>query len=278
MCWSYKVSATFTSVEVALILFLLIRSRISVDPFVRKQWLVLPSLMSVCVMEAIEAFVWSRPDELISVYDTILPNTTCAKWNQRLTVFVWIFLLPLQPLWVIMPCRRVGSSKNWQILQVPEFLAIVFAAANCFMYLISFVPQIESMMIHRTLSDSGFKSYHHNETCTYLGASGHHLHWAYGLADTYVTPNGFTYFLLWLSVLYARPLRFAAGIYLFAAGVFFTQLVYFKLSWEAGSVWCWTAMFIFVYFAVQPYVLPCKTTPNQRDEMYGLLEETKTGR
>jgi len=208
-------------------------------------------------MEMIEAYVWAHPDELVPIQESSQGTRTCSKVNQRLTVFLWLFILPWQPLCVIIPCRRVGHPDNRQLLKVPEFLAIVYGFCNLFLYLVSSLPQLSSNMIYRSLAESNFKSYLHTETCTYLGASGHHLQWAYSLPDMFLAPNGYTYFLLWLSVAFARPLRYAAGIFLVAVAIFFVQFIYFDLSWEAGSVWCWAAIILHVYAAVQPYVLPC---------------------
>jgi hypothetical protein len=252
MCWSYNVSIAFASIEAAIIAFILVRSRFSIDPFLRKQWLLVPGLTSIWAMEVVEAMLWSRPEELISVRDTIDPSVACARFNQRLTVFIWLAILPWQPLWVIIPCRRVGHKDNRLLLQVPEFLAVVSAVAHIFFYMVS--------KSDRTLADSNFKSYLHSETCTYLGISGHHLHWTLSTQDSYFAPNLFVYILLWLSVVYARPKRFAAGILLFSLTVFAIQLLYFDMSFEAASVWCWLSMIKFVYFAIQPYVLPCTTS------------------
>jgi hypothetical protein len=259
MCWSYSVSVMFTSIELVLIMFIVIRSRVSADPFVRKQWLLLPALVSICAMEGIEAFVWSRPDDLVSTLQTATEMGACAKWNHRVTMFTWLFILPWQPLWVILPCRRVGSPDNRLLLQVPEFFAIVLAVIHSLLFLMValFPHELGSAALHTSLADSNFKSYLHKETCTYLGATGHHLHWCISTADTYLTPNAFTYFLLWSSVAFAKPKRFAGGVFLFVLGMFLLQLAYFEGSWEAGSVWCWSAMVLFLYFALQPYLLPC---------------------
>jgi len=161
MCWSYEVSIAFSSIEALLISFILIRSRLSTDPYVRKQWLLLPALTGICVMEAIEAYVWSRPDELIPIQETA-SSKICARVNHRLTLFVWLCILPWQPLWVVMPCRRVGHPDNRLLLKVPEFLCIVFALSSCALYLISSLPQ--QHFARRTLADSFYKSYLHNES------------------------------------------------------------------------------------------------------------------
>lgn len=198
MCWSYNVSLTFFSIELALIVFLSVRSRISTNPFVRKQWLLLPALVSICAMEGIESYIWSD-DSLISVQDTANDDgdpsailKRCSKWNHLLTVFTWLFILPFQPLWAIIPCRRVGNPENRLLLQVPEFLAIISAVANVLVYLTTCLFPGTFGRHTTPLVDSNFKSYFHTETCTYLGASGHHLQWTFAIADTYLTPNAFS--------------------------------------------------------------------------------------
>jgi len=290
MCWSHDVSVIFASVEAILIVFIAIRSRLSTDPYIRKQYLILPILISVFLVELIEAYLWTDPD-LVSVTDVdvdvgdgsenqLHAHHVCSKWNHRLTVILCCFILPWQPLWVIVPCRRVGHPSNRQLLKVSEFSAILFGVAFDALYVASLLqlvlpnanddddtssssssysssPLFDYAYTYRTLSDSNYKSYLHSETCTFLGRSGHHLHWAFAIPDTYVTPNGFTYLLLWLSVIFCRPRRFVAGIMLLCLGIFVVQFLYLGSSWEAGSVWCWSAMIGFVYVAIQPYVLPC---------------------
>ena len=212
-------------------------------------------------MEAIEAYIWSKPEDLLSVTDTtqaIYPR--CSKSNYRLTVFVWIFILPWQPFLVIMPCRHAGDKETQTLLKVPEYLAIIFGVANTLLYCLSSAlsRSLNTAFQFQHLSSSNLKSYLHNETCTYIGSSGNHLHWTYQFPGHFMAPNPFTYSLLWLSVVFAKPKRFAAGIFVFELLQFLALLVYFDFSFEAGSVWCWSAMIMFLYFVFQPYLLPCK--------------------
>jgi hypothetical protein len=255
MCWNRNVSAAFATFEMAAILFIFIRSRLSSNHYVRRQWLVLPALGSICVMEIIEWMIWSRPEELISILDA--SSTTCSERNRKLTLFTWLALLPWQPLLTIMPCRRVGSTRNQELLKVPEMLAVVFAVTHFLGFL--YVAFDANHPLVRPLEQSNYHSYIHSQSCIYVGQKGH-LHWTLRIADTYITPNAFTYALLWTSIAYARPLRFAAGIFLAALVVFVCQLVYFGLSFEAGSVWCWTAGVLCLYFIGQPYLLPIDKT------------------
>lgn len=286
MCWNQSISTLFTITESTLIIFLFIRSRLSHNKWVRSQWLLLPSLLGICIMEGIEAYIWSLNNQLSldssneyhplllqSIQETTGTTTSkCDKWNSRLTTFTWLFILPWQPLWVIFPCRRVGSTKNKILLYVPEVLAILFGLSNTFFWVLTTMfidndnndnEQSQQQLLYlQSLQESYYKSYLHTETCTYIGLSGQHLHWSYRFPNTFITPNAFTYALLWFSIIVTKPKRFAAGIYLIALGIFIIQLIYFQLSFEAGSVWCWSAIFIFIYFIIQPYIFPCNNDDN----------------
>lgn len=250
MCYSREVSIAFAVFETAAILFIFCRSRRSRNPFVKKQILVLPGLISVCTMEVIEAIVWSRPEELTSILEA--DSRMCPERNKRLTLFTFMFLLPWQPFHVIFSCRRAGHPRNRELLRVPEMLAIVYAIAQWLAYIYTSLQENPPV---RNIRESRYISSMHDQTCMYIGTSGH-LHWTLRIADTYLTPNAFTYALLWISVAYARPLSFAAGIFLVALAMFAGQLVYFGLSFETGSVWCWAAIVLSIYFCLQPYLLP----------------------
>lgn len=266
--------------EALAILLIALRSRISNDPWIRRQWLLLPGLVTICAMEAIEAFLWYHEESLLAPIEqsTIRP---CAARNHGLTVLAWTCLLPWQPLWVIFPCRRANpdDTVNRLRLQLPETLAVVFALCHCLVfgvtYYLSHMGSLARLPL-QSLQDSHYQSYLHFDTFTYVGRSGHHLHWAVALMDTWGTPNAFTYALLWLSIVGARPRRFASTIYLALMALFAVQIVWFQGSWEAGSVWCWAAGLIFGYFLVQPYVWPCRTeeekvitmTRDQKENVY----------
>ena len=273
MCWSYEASAAFATIEAAIAVFLFIRARHASNAYTRKQWMLLPSLLSICAMEFIEAYLWSHPEELLSVRETEEGSpeivTRCSTINRRLSIFIWLFILPWQPLWVIAPCRRIGEPSNFLLLKVPEMLAIFFGVSNAVWYLASlYFPADGSALPRRNLSDWAFKSYLHSETCTYIGASGTHLHWTFSIPDTYLTPNAFTYYCLWLSVVFAKPARFASGAFIANLFMFSLLLVYYGLSFEAGSVWCFSVITLFLYFVLQPYLLPCKTESELEDNEF----------
>jgi hypothetical protein len=106
------------------------------------------------------------------------------------------------------------------------------------------------------VSRSNYMGFAHNETCAYIGRSGHHLHWTSAYADTHMSPNTFAYVLLWIPLVFARPLRFCALPFLLMLGVFGFQLYALNGSYEAGSIWCWSALNVHIYFLVQPHIWP----------------------
>ena len=133
---------------------------------------------------------------------------TCSKFIQRLnlTLFLWMIILPWQPLLVICPCRRVLPKTKWLVFPVPEYLAICFAVSHIFMYAMTHVTS-HSFFADAPLGDDWFGIFH-NETCTFVDT--HHFHWMIARPDIFLTPNAFTYFAIWSTCLFARPPAFAA--------------------------------------------------------------------
>jgi hypothetical protein len=91
------------------------------------------------------------------------------------------------------------------------------------------------------------------QTCTFLGLYGH-LHWVWKLSSFYLMPSAWSYIILMLAAVAAKP------FYLFSAPILFMLVLYgvftisFKGSYEAGSVWCWSALAFYTYLIIQPYV------------------------
>ena len=215
------------------------------------------SIKSFCclkAMEIIEAILWSRPDDLVYIENSEVQN--CSLRNKHFTLAAWVFILFWQPFFAIYSCRRSGKSENWKLLMVPEKLSVLFGLS----ILASYIYTISSSqpVLLRRLADSEYRSYMNNNTCTYIGKGGH-FHWTLANVDSYLVPNSYTYALLWFSCACARPWRLFSGILLFGLSLFIFFLVQFHGSFEAGSVWCWSAMIMFVYVAIQPYALPVLT-------------------
>lgn len=232
-------------------------------------------LVTVSLVELIEGFIWQ--DEPVSI--VYADSHVCSRRNQALTLVIVLGLLPWQPFLVICPCRRVGEARNRDLLQVPEGMAFLFGVAVSVTYVLTqilgppfFVTRsimVEVPNLQDDLSHRYYKNLFHTQTCSFVGESGRHLHWTMALADTWWTPNGWTYMMLWLSVVVARPWAFASGIITAIMVLFLTLVVQFEGSFEAGSVWCWSAVVFSSYFVVQPYIFPCKpsiTTHSEHNE------------
>jgi hypothetical protein len=83
-------------------------------------------------------------------------------------------------------------------------------------------------------------------TCTLRGKF-RHLHWVFKASANFMLPNGFAYVFMMLPPLLAEPSRLLAaplGAYLAVFAGLFCAMDY---SFEAGSVWCWSAVGLHAY-------------------------------
>jgi len=177
----------------------------------------------------------------------------CSARNKRLTLIVWLCIIPFQPFFVTYCCRRSGDARNWSLFYIPERLSLMFAASMVASYLYTITSPSTPL---RTLVDTNYMSYMNEETCSYIGKGGRHIHWTVAQPDSYLVPNAFTYCLLWASCAFARPIRLFSGILLFGISLFVLFLSIFHGGFEAGSVWCWSAIILMFYLLLQPYLLP----------------------
>jgi len=254
MCWSFEVSVLFAAAEFSLLTLVWLRARRSAsDPWLRGQLLLLPLMGSICLVEMLEALLWLEDKDLIPAVAS--SQRTCSSYNKRLTLVIFLVILPWQPFFLIAPTRRVGHGRNRDLLLGSEILSLVYAISFVGFYFAGFlIPWIGDL--RRSLEESSFTGCFHTETCTFLGKHGR-LHWTFGSPDTYVAPNIYTYTLLWIPVCLARPIRFSAGIILFMWSLSIFWLMYYEMSFESGSVWCWSGFLACLYFFLQPYILPC---------------------
>ncbi len=202
-------------------------------------------------IEILEGILWSQPQDLVPVENST--QQTCSLRNKCLTLIAWLFIIFWQPYFAIFACRRGGRHRNWTLLEVPEKLSLLFGMSMIASYLYTITSAKTALL--RTLADSDYLSYLNTETCTYLGRGGH-FHWTLASADSFIVPNSYTYALLWFSCSFARPLRLFSGILFFGLVLFMMFLVELGGSFEAGSVWCWSAIILILYITVQPYLLP----------------------
>lgn len=258
MCWSYRSSISFAAAEAFFIHVITIRALLSPDIYIRQQLHMIPMTLSILAIEVIEAFLWAHPEEIIPI-EKSQSQIACPKRNRDLTLAAWVIIF-FQPFFVMYSCRRSGSPQNLRLFIIPEKLSILFGLSFIAVYIYTNSISFESVWRH-SLEDSSYKSYTNDKTCTYIGKNGH-LQWTIATLDSFFTPNAYTYSILWSSCIFAKPLRLFSGILMFGLFLFVFFLFELRGSFEAGSVWCWSAMILHLYLVVQPYRLPVKDSEN----------------
>ena len=255
MCFSFAASTCAAIVE--LICFLIVANRAyrSKTQEVRDQLLILPMLASVIAIELIESILWWRSEELKSIH--VSDSAKCSAPNRNLTLVIWTAVLPWQPFWAIFACRRSGTSRNQELLRVPEFLAFVFGCVCATSFLFANILP-EEPQFRKFFRSSKNTSYLNYQTCTYIGETGS-LHWTIKAFDYFMTPNAFTYVLLSISVAFARPWRLFSGILMFMLFILSGLLLAKHGSFESGSEWCFSALILFIWLVVQPLAFPYKS-------------------
>lgn len=252
MCFSLAASTSAALFELACLGIIADRAYRSKIQVVREQLLILPLLASIVAMELIEAILWWKAEELGSIY--LSDSTRCSTMNRNLSIIIWLAILPWQPLWGIFACRRSGSSKNLELLRVPEFLAFLFGLVSVILFVFGiFLP--EEPRFQKFFRSTQNTSYMNFQTCTYIGGKGS-LHWTVKFFDYFMTPNAFTYALLSTSVAFARPWRLFSGILMFMQLILAVLLIVKSGSFEAGSEWCFSTLIVFVWLVVQPWFFP----------------------
>ena len=260
MCWSLEASIISAVVEFVLIGGITIRAVRSSNPYVRGQLWLLPILLSIATIEAIEALLWMDED-MVSITES--SNNSCSRWNRNLTLTIFLGLMPWQPFTILAGTRRTGDKRNRDLLLAPELLALFYAMTFVGTYLVTSLPFLRQdyfadKLPLRSLESTNYTSCFHTTTCTYIGLHGR-LHWALASPDAYSTPNTFACTMLWLAVAVARPLRLSAGLWLSLwAWMVFLLLFPLEMTFESGSVWCWSGIAASIYVVLQPYVLPCR--------------------
>jgi len=274
MCWSGKSSVTFATAEAFFIYFITIRALLSKDRYIRQQLHVIPMALSILAIEVIDALLWARPEEMIPI-EKSQSQITCPARNRALTLAAFSIIF-FQPFLVLYSCRRSGSPQNLSLFMIPEKLSILFGLSFLAVYICAIsISSESSVWLRKVVADTSYKSYTNDKTCTYIGRYGHHLQWTIATLDSFFTPNAYTYSLLWISCIFARPRRLFSGIFAFGLFLFIFFLVQLGGSFEAGSVWCWSGIILHLYLIVQPYLLPIKDSECGSDFSLGTASKEK---
>ena len=181
----------------------------------------------------------------------------------------------MQPYSVIFAARKSGDPNNDRALLISQNMSVLFGLAAIGMHLHAgyFIEDPDNTLPR--MHESQFKSYLNRDTCTYIGLHGH-LHWTIVMADTILMPNAFAYAMLFLSTAFARPKQIVAVPSFIMMLIFFLQSIWFEGSFEAGSIWCFTAIVVFVYYIIQPWRWPRVSGLSEAQE-YHLLPLKRSG-
>ncbi len=243
MCWSQGVSWGFAIAEALSLAWLCRHS----DGFARPVRHLRPLLASICFVEVAEACIW--PTVSKTVFASALGG--CSAANRLLTLAVFANL-SLQPLLANLAAlalarreraRPLGEAREAvEAFRITSLMAAALAAALFAALALGEVGEADLLPFEAT----GRRGMHGEETCSLLGARGH-LHWVFKMSANFMLPNGFAYMLMMVPPLFARPRHLLAaplGAYLAVFAALFSSMGY---SFEAGSVWCWSAIGLHCY-------------------------------
>lgn len=247
MCWSLEVSLAFASAELIALAFIAWRcaTQAHASPAIASQRYWLPAMVSIASIELLEVLLWAEGDSLTPITEAV--HATCTARNARLTRALGL-LIYWQPLAFIWACQHGGDPSNRERLLAPQWMAVAMGVA-CLVAL--GLGERAGVEVHDAAL-SHFRSFASRRTCTYIGRHGH-LHWTFRMAAGHLLPNTFSYLLLTSTCVLARPaaIRVVVSLYLLA---YIGCLAALDWSFEASSVWCWSAIVIYAAFIVQPYV------------------------
>jgi hypothetical protein len=202
------------------------------------------------LVEVVEALLWKRPLDLMPV--EMAGSDQCSARNAFLTAIIFLCSIAWQPFLVLLPCRRTGCHSNFELLRLPEMLAASFGVLMVFFWVYTLLlehPKLVSLAQHE------YFSYRGQDTCTYIGRHGH-LQWSIALVESTWLPKGRAYLFLFGCCALARPFQLFGGLVFGMTAFYMLQLAYYE-TFEAASLWCWSALLAFLYCTIQPYVLPC---------------------
>jgi hypothetical protein len=229
MCWSQQISWGFALVEAISLMCLW---RLS-NGFTRHARHLQPLLISIWTIELFEACIWPNVDLGGSTHGN------CNTTNRFLTWMIFVNL-SLQPLLVNIAALHIQPYR--EVFKVTSFMAAIATLCYLIALMLGEVGEVDLMSFAATR----YLGMHGTETCSFLG-SYNHLHWVFKISANFMLPNGYTYIFMMLPPLISKPWHLLAaplGAYLLLFAALFYSMGY---SFEAGSVWCWSAIGLHLY-------------------------------
>jgi len=250
MCWSFSVSLAFATLEAICLSFLVWRwyKKSEESKVIRDQLFVFPLLFTILFVEIAEVMLWSEGEKLRRISEAA--DSSCTTWNTCITRFICV-LVGAQPFFCVVAGRYTGVKENDEMLK-PLFYISFFNFLAWMVFL--FWGETANFELGN-IQQSNFLGMHNFQTCTFVGVHGH-LHWLFKISEFYLAPNCYAYLLIVLQVIItARPWTAVSGPVTSMLLILSIILAVFKASFEAGSVWCWSGMVLFLIFIIQPYIL-----------------------
>lgn len=222
----------------------------------RDRW-ILPLALSVTAIEAIEVIMWlSNP---LDFSETNL-STPCSNTNVSSTIAAYFILLSQPVLDGIFLSTSTSGHLKGKLMNIYWIIAftVVFAAFGSFLF-----SYFQLGLNHLTIQEINDPNIiFSNKTCTYVGPYGHLL-WQFSMTDLFI-PNivEASYFILSLSWFLYKPFKIGALFFIGLNGLLIANMIFFNGSKESYSVWCWQAIFIYLFFIFEPILLDTTSKDN----------------
>ena len=260
MCWSAPVAASFAAFEFVSLVIIACRVRYAAAKWrgPADLW-ILPLLSTILAIELLEAIAWGldvvdplpTDEEALEVY-------TCP-WANVVITRIALIPIALQPFCAVLPIWGTAppnGSNSRETFKLPLLSAgLVSIGIIASLVVGELFGDSTPAVAVQPLSCTNSLGFAADQTCTFIGAHGH-LHWTLRMSMSWLSPGGFAYAVaMVVPVFFARPFAPVGMPFLIFLGIFAALIVRMGGSFEAASVWCWSALALILYFVLYPYVL-----------------------
>mmetsp|Transcript_1152 Transcript_1152/g.4767 ORF Transcript_1152/g.4767 Transcript_1152/m.4767 type:complete len:292 (+) Transcript_1152:98-973(+) len=250
MCWGSSVSFSFAVAE--LLLLAAVWAFRDSRPYARS---FTPLAATVVFAEICEGLIWPH----VQTFGSRLENSPECPWLNFLLTQAMLMAVQVQPVAICFLAKRTPlGSQHAQTKELHLLSSIAWAMAGLYWIAqgVTFATDANDRVYHvygngSVVTPAGFS---YATTCSYRGPH-EHLLWQAGLTNRYSDffPNAFAYFGVWIAAITMVHDKIEATFLMFVVAIFGSLL----LAWnggEAGSVWCWTGILPFIFYAVFPHL------------------------